>query len=35
MDVAFCWTSEFVYSTAILLFCIWYLRRGHWAGKRI
>ena len=35
MDVAFCWTSEFVYSTAILLFSIWYLRRGHWAGKRI
>ena len=35
MDVAFCWTAEFVYSTAILLFSVWYLKRGHWAGKRI
>ena len=35
MDVAVCWTSEFVYSAAILLFSWLYIRRGHWQGKRI
>ena len=35
MDVAVCWTAEFVYSAAILLFSYLYLRHGHWQGKRI
>lgn len=35
MDVAVCWTSEFVYSTAILLFSWLYIKRGHWQLKRI
>lgn len=35
MDVAICWTSEFVYSASILLFSYLYLRKGSWQGKRI
>ena len=35
MDVAVCWTAEFVYSAALLLFSYLYLRHGHWQGKRI
>ena len=35
MDVAICWTSEFVYSASILLFSYLYLRIGNWQGKRI
>lgn len=34
-NVAFCWTSEMVYSITIFLFCFFYLRRGTWQGKRI
>lgn len=34
-NVAFCWTSEMVYSTTIFLFCFFYLRRGKWKGKTI
>ena len=35
MDVAVCWTAEFVYSAAILLFSILYIRYGKWVGKQI
>lgn len=35
MDVAICWTSEYVYSTCILLFCYLYIKRGHWQLKKI
>ena len=35
MDVAVCWTAEFVYSAAILLFRILYIRYGKWVGKQI
>lgn len=34
-DVAFCWTSEMVYSITIFLFCCLYLRSGKWRGKQI
>lgn len=35
MDVAFCWTSEMVYSTFILILCWNYIKRGRWQEKRI
>lgn len=34
-DVAFCWTSEVVYSGFIFLFCRAYMQKGSWKGKRI
>ncbi len=35
MDVAFCWTAEFVYSSFMLLFSSYYIRRGKWQEKQI
>lgn len=35
MDVAFCWTAEFVYSTFLLLFSAYYIKRGRWRETRI
>lgn len=35
IDVAFCWTSEMVYGTFILISCWWYIKRGRWQEKRI
>ena len=34
-DVAVCWSAEFVYGTAMLLFCGKYLLSGKWKGKKI
>ncbi|MCD8318006.1 MAG: MATE family efflux transporter [Paraprevotella sp.] len=33
--VAWCWTSEYVYWVCILLFCLSYIKRGHWKSNRI
>lgn len=35
LDVALCWTSEMVYSTFILVFCWFYIKRGNWQGRKI
>lgn len=35
LDVAWCWTSEHVYGSILLLLCIIYLHRANWAGKQI
>ena len=34
-DVAFCWTSEVVYSGFIFLFCLRYIRSGRWRERSI
>ena len=35
LDVAICWTAEFVYAFALLIFCYIYLRSGRWKNRRI
>jgi putative MATE family efflux protein len=35
MDVAFCWSAEYVYSAIILLLCYLYMRRGKWRYAKI
>ncbi len=35
MDVAICWTAEYIYS-GVLLICSWrYMATGHWKNRRI
>jgi putative MATE family efflux protein len=34
-DVAICWTAEFVYALALLVFCYIYLRSGRWKNRKI
>ena len=35
LDVAICWTAEFVYA-GMLLLCSWlYMRSGHWKNRQI
>ncbi len=35
LDVAFCWTSELVYSIFILLFSWIYMKRGNWKARKV
>ncbi|MDR0893861.1 MAG: MATE family efflux transporter [Prevotellaceae bacterium] len=35
VDVACCWTAEYVYTIFILLFCYTYMRRGKWRFVKI
>lgn len=35
LDVAICWTAEFVYALALLIFCYIYLRSGRWKNRKI
>lgn len=35
MNVAFCWTTEHVYSTMILILSLLYLKYGNWRNKKI
>ncbi|HJD75787.1 MAG TPA: MATE family efflux transporter [Bacteroides reticulotermitis] len=35
VDIAFCWTTEIVYATFMLLFSYWYMKKGNWQKKVI
>lgn len=35
VDIAFCWTTEMVYGTFMLLFSYWYMKKGNWQKKMI
>lgn len=35
LNVALCWTSEFIYSTSILILSRIYLKRGNWKKRKI
>ena len=35
LDVAWCWTSEHVYGSILLLSCLVYLHRSNWQNKQI
>jgi putative MATE family efflux protein len=35
MDVAFCWTAEYVYAGIIFLLCYTYMRRGKWRSLKL
>lgn len=35
LDVAWCWTSEHVYGSILLLACMYYLHRSEWQNKAI
>lgn len=35
LDVAICWTAEFVYALALFIFCHIYLRSGRWKNRKI
>lgn len=35
LDIAVCWTTEFLYGLLVFLFCWLYIRSGRWKGSKI